>query len=174
MARIPYADATTDPDLKDLAERIARERGGKLLNLYRALLNSPRLAQGWLHLFTVIRQQCDLPAQYRELVILSIALLNGAEYEYRQHVPHALAAGLTPPQLQALPNWKNSPLFDAAQRAVLGYAESMTRDIHVPDEAFAAVARHFPPRLLVELTATVAGYNMVSRFLEALQIDHED
>src|SRR5581483_3023210 len=173
MARIHYADPAYS-DLKALAERIARERGGKLLNLYRALLNSPRLAEGWLHLFTVIRQQCELPAQYRELVILSIALWNGAEYEYRQHLPHALAAGLSQSQLEALPNGTKSPLFDDAQRAVLRYAESMTRDIHVPDEVFAAVAQYFPPRQLVELTATVAGYNMVSRVLEALKIDHED
>jgi hypothetical protein len=25
----------------------------------------------------------------------------------------------------------------------------------------------------VELTATIAGYNLVSRFLEALKVDHE-
>jgi len=26
---------------------------------------------------------------------------------------------------------------------------------------------------VVELTATIGGYNLVSRFLEALQVDHE-
>ena len=39
---------------------------------------------------------------------------------------------------------------------------------------FAAVAQCFTPPLLVELTATIAAYNMVSRFLEALQIHSDD
>jgi len=38
----------------------------------------------------------------------------------------------------------------------------------------AAVAAHFESPRLLELTATVAAYNMVSRFLEALQIHSHD
>jgi alkylhydroperoxidase family enzyme len=35
------------------------------------------------------------------------------------------------------------------------------------------VQPYFDPRQLVELTATIAGYNLVSRFLEAMRIDHD-
>jgi len=38
---------------------------------------------------------------------------------------------------------------------------------------FAEVSRHFDARGMTELTATIASYNLVSRFLEALQVDHE-
>ncbi len=173
MARVPYVNAKTNPELKELVERISRERGGRLLNLYAALLNSPNIAQTWLQLFTVIRQQCELPALYRELVILVVALINRADYEYRSHVPFALESGLTQAQLAALRDWKASELFDETQRAVLAYATAMTSDVKVPDEIFGAVARHFAPRQLVELTVTIAGYNMVSRVLEALRVDHD-
>ena len=56
---------------------------------------------------------------------------------------------------------------------MLAYADSMTRDIHVPDAVFAAMRAHFDEPETVELTATIAGYNLVSRFLEAMQIDHD-
>src|SRR3972149_1442468 len=56
MARTAYPD-TPEASLAPLVERIERERGGKLLNLYRMLLHSPPVAQGWLGLFTAIRQQ---------------------------------------------------------------------------------------------------------------------
>ena len=173
MARVPYIDDSTHPELRLLCDRIRVERGGSVLNLYKALLNSPPVAEAWLHFFTVIRQQCVLPAQYRELAIMSIAVINGADYEFRQHIPFALQAGLTQAQLYAMPRWRGSTLFDAKQRAVLDYTECMTRTVHVPDEVFAAVAAQFPPRELVELTATIGGYNLVSRFLEAVKIDHE-
>ena len=47
----------------------------------------------------------------------------------------------------------------------------MTREIHVPDNVFARMREHFAERDVVELTATIAAYNCVSRFLEALRID---
>ena len=173
MARVPYADENGSPETEALAARIRAERGGKMLNLYRMLLNSPPVAEGWLKLFTAIRQNCRLRGDYRELAILRVAVVNGAEYEYRAHVPFALSEGLTRAQLDALESWEASPHFSAAQRAVLAYADAMTREIHVRDEVFDGLRAHFDQRELVELTATIAGYNLVSRFLEALAIDPE-
>ena len=60
------------------------------------------------------------------------------------------------------------------ERAVLAYTDAMTRQIQVPEPVFAAVRALLDDRLMVELTATVAAYNMVSRFLEALQIHSHD
>jgi alkylhydroperoxidase family enzyme len=172
MARIPYAD-TADPAIAELAEQIRRERGGRVLNLYRMLLHSPPVARGWLNLFTALRQQAALAGRYRELAIMRIAVLNGADYEFRQHVPFALKEGLTQAQLDALKAGREAEGLTDADRAVLAYADAMTRQIRVPDEVFAEVRRHFADRELVELTATVGGYNLVSRFLEAIGIDHE-
>ena len=53
---------------------------------------------------------------------------------------------------------------------MLEYAEAMTRDVKVPDALFARVAANFDARGRVDLTATIAAYNMVSRFLVALDI----
>ncbi|MCX7221859.1 MAG: carboxymuconolactone decarboxylase family protein [Burkholderiales bacterium] len=172
MARIPYADLN-NPEAKPLVERIVAERGG-VLHLYQMLLHSPPVASGWLNYLTAIRQQSTLSGALRELVIMRIAILNGAPYEAEQHAPIALKEGVTQAQLNELATWQDSTLFDATQRAVLGYADAMTRDIHVSPEIFATVKAVMSDRLLVELTATVGAYNMVSRFLEALQIHSHD
>ncbi|HEY0522348.1 MAG TPA: carboxymuconolactone decarboxylase family protein [Stellaceae bacterium] len=172
MARIPYADIE-HPDARPLAAEIAAQRGS-VLHLYRMLLHSPPVAAGWLRYLTAIRQECALPGALRELVIMRIAILNGAPYEADQHRPIALKEGVTQAQLDALAAWRESDAFDARQRAVLALADAMTRDVHVPDEVFAAVRAAFDNRLIVELTATIAAYNMVSRFLEAMQIHSHD
>ena len=49
----------------------------------------------------------------------------------------------------------------------------MTVQIDVPDALFAEVRTRFSDQQLVDLLVTIAAYNMVSRFLEALQIDIE-
>jgi alkylhydroperoxidase family enzyme len=173
MARLPYADETSSTEVKKLADQIRAERGGKLNNLYGMLLNSPPVAAGWLHLLTAIRQQCELSGRYRELAILRIALVNDAPYEYTAHIPFALKEGVTQAQIDALKNWQSEQLYTDAERAVLAYADSMTKEVHVADEVFAALRPHFNRRELVELTATIAAYNLVSRFLEALMVDPE-
>ncbi|MCK8785379.1 carboxymuconolactone decarboxylase family protein [Roseomonas sp. NAR14] len=172
MARIPYADPEA-PEVREIAGRIVRERGS-ILHLYQMLLHSPPVAEGWLRYLTAIRHECTLPGSLRELVIMRVAVLNGAPYEAAQHAPIALREGITQAQLDALENWQASDAFDARQRAVLAYTDSMTREIHVPDAVFAAVRETFDRRELVELTATIGAYNMVSRFLEAMRIHADD
>lgn len=172
MARLPYADLN-HPDVQPLAERIVAERGS-VLHLYQMLLHSPPAAQGWLTYLTAIRQQCSLSGALRELVIMRVAVLNGASYEADQHAPIALKEGITQAQLDALDEWEHSDRFDAVQRAVLAFTDAMTRHVQVPDAVFEAVRAVMAPRELVELGATVAAYNMVSRFLEAFQVHSND
>jgi len=50
----------------------------------------------------------------------------------------------------------------------------MTRSIRVQDATFALVRKAFDEKEIVEVTATIAAYNMVSRFLEAIQVDYEE
>jgi alkylhydroperoxidase family enzyme len=172
LARISYPDLA-GAESEPLAARIKRERGGKILNLYKMLLHSPPLADGWRALFTAVRQEAELPGRYRELAILRVAVLNGAEYEFDAHVPFALREGLAQAAIDALRAGGVQPTVDAVDGAVLAYTDSMTRDVRVPDNVFARVREHFSERQVVELTATIAAYNCVSRFLEALRIDHE-
>jgi len=171
LPRVPLIDESTRPELAQLIATIKSERGGKLLHLYQALLNSPPVAEGWLKLFTAIRQKTELGGRYRELAILRVALLNGADYEYRAHLPFALQEGLSQEQIDAIPGWQLSERFDQRERTVLAYTDAMTRGIRVPDAVFAEVRRHFDERETVELTATIGGYNLVSRFLVAMQLE---
>jgi alkylhydroperoxidase family enzyme len=56
---------------------------------------------------------------------------------------------------------------------VVQYAAQMTRDVKVQDSVFDALKARFTTTELVELTTAIATYNMVARFLVALQITPE-
>ena len=172
MAHLPYADLA-QAELQPLVQRITAERGS-VLHLYQMLLHSPPLAEGWLGFLTNVRQRLQLSGGLRELVIMQVAHLNGAPYEAEQHAPLALKEGLTREQLDALPRWADSGAFSPVQQAALRLADTMTRDIHVPVQQMHALRQHLSEREVVELVGTVAAYNMVSRFLEALQIHSGD
>ncbi|WP_371552266.1 carboxymuconolactone decarboxylase family protein [Streptomyces sp. NBC_00554] len=167
MARLPETDGAGE-----IAARIRERRGGALHPLDRMLLHSPQLADGWNSLLGAIRQRIALPADIRELVILRVAVLNRAAYEWTAHEPEARRAGLDDAQLTAVREEHAAahPRLDARQRRVIAYTDAMTRDVHVPEELFDALRADFSEPELVELTATAAAYNMVSRFLVALEI----
>jgi AhpD family alkylhydroperoxidase len=173
MARLPDLQADAPGVDAALAQRLLQRRGGRLLNLDKQLLHSPSVADGWNTHMGAIRSRTVLDGRLRELVILLVALLNRAPYEFAQHAPVARAEGMPQAQIDALARWRESNLFDGRERDVLAYAEAMTLTVQVAPPLFDAVRRHFSDRELVELTATVASYNMVSRFLEALQIEME-
>jgi AhpD family alkylhydroperoxidase len=172
MARLPYADLTA-PGAKPLVDRIVAERGS-VLHLYQMLLHSPPVAGGWLAYLTAIRQKANLSPALRELVIMRVAILNGAPYEADQHRPIALKEGVTQAQLDDLAAWEDSQHYTPGQRAVLELTDGMTRNVQLPAAAVTAVRAFLSDREVVELVATVGAYNMVSRFLEALEIHSHD
>ena len=174
MARVKLFEAEERPEEAELIARIRGGRGGRLLNLYKMLLHSPPLARTWLDHIGAVRWQTQMDGKTREIVIIRIGILNNVEYVVKAHVPaYALAEGLTLEQCDALRDWRPSTLFDAPQRAVLAYTDAMTRDITVPDDVFAGLAKHLTQRQIVELTVLIGTYNMHTRVLQALEIDAE-
>lgn len=64
----------------------------------------------------------------------------------------------------------NEGILDASHAAVLKYTDAMTLDVQVNKEIFGEVKKHFSEKEIVEITATIASYNCVSRFLVALDV----
>jgi alkylhydroperoxidase family enzyme len=177
MSRIPFVrDSAAGPP--ELVEKIRARRAGKLLNLDRMLLHSPGLARGWNEHLGAIRTGLSLNPQLRELAICSVAVLNGADYEFEQHLPHFIEAGGSEHAAEALRSFEsarnNDALFSEAERATMNLTLEMTRSVAVSDETFArARSAMGADRYLVELVGVIATYNMVSRFLVALGVESE-
>lgn len=179
MPRLPYiTDAEADASDPVLAAAIRARRGGQLLNLDRMLLYSPALAKGWNGFLGAVRNELSAPARLRELAMCAVAVLNGAEYEYLHHAPLYVRAGASQAQADALRDpaaaAADAQLYDAAERAVLQLTLEMTREVQVSDATFAALRAALPDPEAVELVGVVAAYNMVSRFLVALQVEPEN
>jgi alkylhydroperoxidase family enzyme len=178
MSRVPYVSGERSENESELVARIRARRGGTLLNLDRMLLNSPSFAQGWNTHLGAVRRELLLDPKLRELAICAIAVLNSAHYELEQHTPEFLRAGGTAAQVAAIARFgseaEDSADFDATERAVLQLTLEMTRNVKVSDSTFERVQSALSDtRHIVELVGVIATYNMVSRFLVALQVELE-
>ncbi|KAG7098859.1 hypothetical protein E1B28_000762 [Marasmius oreades] len=176
-ARVPYIfpPPGTDP----IADHIRSRRvNGTLLDLDGVLLNARLVASGWDDLFGIIRDNNTLPPTMRELFILRIAVLNEASYEWIQHEPVGRSAGLSTDHLRVI---RFTPPFSSEKdvRNVLGeqlaaamlFADWITKAVRVPDDVFNGLRKFLNDQQMVEATATTGGYNLVSRFVVALNVD---
>jgi alkylhydroperoxidase family enzyme len=82
--------------------------------------------------------------------------------------------GLSDGQLADLATFERSSQFNDCEKALLRYAEAMTRTpASVAEDVFQRLARHFDSAQIVELTAMIALENFRSRFNRALDIESD-
>jgi 4-carboxymuconolactone decarboxylase len=174
MARVSLIKDEDHPELAEIIGQMRGARRGRLINVYRLLLHSPALAKAWFALNNAVRWETGIDGRLRELVIVRIGYLCDTPYILRQHIPALAAAeGITAAECEALRDWQETSLFDARERAVLEYSDSLTRALRASDALFARLKAFFDERQLVELTVLIGAYNMHARVLNAFELDLE-
>lgn len=176
--RLPYVPnppPTSTPEEAAIVKRVQERRAPRPLQpLDLALLHSPPVADGWNSFLGAVRTKTIIADDVRELAISRVAVVNEAWYEWGHHAPLAVKAGVAEAAMEGV---KVSGPLTLAQRpegltekqwASVVIADEMTRSVKVSDETFDAVKALFGERETVEIVATVACYNCVSRFLVAL------
>ncbi|AEM85807.1 Carboxymuconolactone decarboxylase [Streptomyces violaceusniger Tu 4113] len=168
----PWQDGDFPPPPSDLlAGMRGRRPDGELIGIDRVLLRSFPLATGWNGLLGRVRAEFSLDLEYRELIMLRVAVLNNAEFEWDVHYPAYLQAGGTEEKCDALQKQSGgSVIFNEEERALITLTDQSTKQVDVDAEVIEELKRLFGEAKTVEAVATVAAYNMVSRFLVALAI----
>ena len=84
MARIPILqedDPATPPEARAFLVEAAQTRGGRLLNVYRAMANRPAAARAFIALIqTVYRGNSTLQPRHGELAYLTATVVNNCYY----------------------------------------------------------------------------------------------
>lgn len=161
----------------NLVNAIRKRRGGRLLKLDRMLLHSPAFAEGWNSHLAKVRLELTLDGQLRELAICVVAVMNQADYELEQHLPVYQSLGGSDEKCAALLDLKSRDttpaVFSPVEADVVDIARQMTVRVEVQTELKARLLTELGPQKYVELIGVIATYNMVSRFLVALDLHAE-
>jgi len=174
VSRLPaLKDPLGDPLIRQMFED-TRAHGGQILNLHLAHAHAPKIGLASRTMAYTLRFDAQAPRLLREIAIIRTAQLLDARYELNQHYPLGLTCGMTKAQIDAMPNWKASNLFDDRQRALLAYTDAVVLNRgEVDDATYAEFAKFFSPREIVELTMTIGSYTSTAFFTKALKIEIE-
>lgn len=155
-------------DHRWLFERM--EKRGGLLNIFRALGHSPEALRRFMKFGSYFLEEGKLDPKLRELAILRVGMDCRAPYEFSQHIAFGRRTGLSDAQIRGVGN-PHQGLYEAREMAVLAFAGELTVDARVSRATFDAVAAFLNEEEVVELTMVIGYYNMVSRALNALEVD---
>ena len=163
MARLPYLTADDAP------EAVAGTLG-KLppLHVFSLMAHAESAFRPWLQFSGAVLNSLELDPALRELAILQVGR-HAARYEWEQHVPIALVAGVSEDEISALDDGVLDD-FTPERRAVLEYVAAFI-DGNVDDELHAGLVEHLSNRQIMELCLVAGHYLMLARTMSAMQID---
>lgn len=149
-----------------------RRKYGAVLESALMWARAPRLFLGVAVLYGMIdRRSSPIDPALRSLVTVRVSQINHCSFCVDLNSATLLERGVALEKVAALTQWRESPLFDARERAALDYAEAMTRpEPGVDDTHVAALKPHFDDDAIVELTGLVAFQNLSSKFNAALAV----
>jgi AhpD family alkylhydroperoxidase len=115
-----------------------------------------------------------VPPQTLELVHMRASQINGCNACIAAGITSAERVGLATERLLALPAWRESDLYDDAERAAFGLTEAMTRLADHPDAVTDGIweeaAEHFDERALSALVSMIALTNFFNRVNTTLRV----
>ncbi|MDH1177138.1 carboxymuconolactone decarboxylase family protein [Achromobacter mucicolens] len=175
MSRIPLPtpDTMTD-DQKRVYEKIVSGPRGRLVGPLRAALHSPELAERWQALGALLRFGTSLAPRVSELAIVVTARRWNSQIEWHIHAQAARAAGISDAALDAI-RARETPVFDNPDDAVVyEFARQIQETGQVEPDLYAQAVASWDAVGVVELTAVIGYYTMVSMTLNAHEIPMPD
>jgi 4-carboxymuconolactone decarboxylase len=174
MARVKLIQKEqAPPEIKELFQQI-EGNGARIINFYKLLANSPHVARNVIRLGNSLIGRTALSPKLRELTIMRIAKLCDCEYEWVQHTPVALQAGVSRAQLDAIGSWKESDNFDEEERAILQYVDEVAQNVKVADATFEALSKYLNEQNIVELTLAIGWWGMLARLFVPLEVEVDE
>ncbi|MEO8269372.1 MAG: carboxymuconolactone decarboxylase family protein [Aureliella sp.] len=161
--KLSEAPAKSQPILTAIEEKF-----GRALNIFSTLAYQPDVLGGTTQINDGI--QHDLPEKFRELAYFKSSQVNGCEYCAHYHKGAARKAGASDAQIAAIDDFASSDSFDEQEKAVLTYAEQLTKTAHVDTAVVNQLKKFLDDKQLVTLAATVALANFTNRINHGLDI----
>jgi 4-carboxymuconolactone decarboxylase len=175
MSRIPFPTPETMSEAqKRVYERIVSGPRGRLVGPLRAALHNPELAERWQAFGALLRYGTSLPPRVSELAIVVTARRWNSQIEWHIHAQAAADAGIAPAVLEAI-RARRTPAFETvADEIVYEYARQLQETGQVAPALYARAVEHWDVVGVVELTAVIGYYTLVSMTLNAHEIPLPD
>jgi AhpD family alkylhydroperoxidase len=119
-------------------------------------------------------KESGLEPRLVHLIKLRASQINGCAYCVDMHSKEARRDGLSEQWINMVCVWRESPVFDARERAVLGWTDAVTNiaQTGAPDSAYDALRAHFDETEITKITTAIGLINVWNRLSVSFRNQH--
>jgi alkylhydroperoxidase family enzyme len=159
----------------DAQRPLRRRKGGSQgHNVLGTLARHPKLMHAY-HVFNGhILFTTSLSPRQRELLILRVAALREAEYEWEQHVILAAEAGLDDDEIARIADGPDASGWSVEDAASVRAVDELLSDAMITDATWAILSRAMVEHQLMDLVFTVGAYDLLAMAFRSFGVQLDD
>jgi 4-carboxymuconolactone decarboxylase len=142
----------------------------KGLNALGLLARHPELTTAFHHLTGHLLFGTTLSPLARELLVLRVAAVRGAEYEWVQHVVLAGDAGLTGEDIDRVAEGPQAEGWSPFDGALVAAVDELLADARIEDATWKVLAAELDDRQLMDLVFTVGAYDLLAMAFRTFEV----
>jgi 4-carboxymuconolactone decarboxylase len=146
-----------------------KARGEHFGGPYLALLNHPELARRIEELGFFLKFEGALPRPAYQFIVLSVAQATGADFEWQDHVQHALAAGLPQDVIDSIRTGRTAALAQPYSLLRTILQRTLAWQV-IPDDLQASAVAQWGAEGLVEIVVLSGFYQMFAAINQGFAI----
>ncbi len=150
------------------------ERGGdrpKGLNVLGTLAHHPALTRAYHTFNGHVLFGTTLSVRQRELVVLRVAAVREAEYEWAQHVVLARDAGIDDDEVARVAGGPDAPGWAPLDAALVRAVDELVADAAVSDATWEVLASELDDQQLMDLVFTVGAYDVLAMVFRTFRVE---
>lgn len=146
----------------------------KALNLLGTLARHPALTRGYHAFNGQVQFATTLSVRQRELLVLRVAAVRRAAYEWAQHAVLALDAGFDRHEIVRIAEGPDAPGWSPLERAMLRAVDELIDDARITDATWDELAGELDEQQLMDLIFTVGAYEVLAMAIRSFGVELDD
>jgi alkylhydroperoxidase family enzyme len=146
----------------------------KGLNILGTLAHHPALATAYHAFNGHVLFATTLSIRERELLVLRVAAVRKAEYEWAQHVVQGRDAGLDDDEIARIAEGPDAPGWEPQDRAMLRAVDELIADARLSDATWAELRATLDEQQLLDIIFTVGAYDVLAMALRSFGTELDD
>jgi alkylhydroperoxidase family enzyme len=142
--------------------------------LIRIMLRHPGLFARQVEISAELLGKGTLPARDRELLVLRVAWLSRAPFEWGEHVHIAKTTGVSAEEIEAVIEGPGAACWSDHDRALLRAVDELRAEAWISDDTWAVLAKRYDDRQLIELPVVIGQYQTIAFYQNSLQVTLHD
>jgi alkylhydroperoxidase family enzyme len=146
----------------------------KGLNAMGVLAHHPELTAAYNQLIRHALYFTTITPRQRELLVLRVAHLREAAYEWAQHVYQAGVVGLSAAEIARVRVGPDAPGWLPLERALLSAADELVADARIDERTYGELSAELDTQQLMDVVFTVGAYEVFAMAMRTFDVELDD